>query len=140
MSVNHSPAHSLSDRARRYLAKIPGAVSGSGGHKTTFKVACTLVNGFALSAAEALPLLLEWNATCQPPWDDAALRHKLADAERATHNKPRGHLLDSGERPAPLRPPRSTPPAAPLSRPWPNRSGFGPGAAQKLVQLAKSRP
>ena len=131
---------SYQDRVRRYLAKIPGAVSGSGGHNATFKAACALVNGFALSAAEALPPLLEWNATCQPPWNDAALRHKLADAERATHNKPRGHLLVSGERTAQFQPPRSTPPAAPLSRPWPNRSGFGPGAAQKLVQLAKSRP
>ena len=140
MSVNLSPARSQSDRVRLYLAKIPGAVSGSGGHDATFIVACKLVNGFALSAAEALPLLLEWNNSCQPPWDDAALRHKLADAERAPHTKPHGHLLASGERTAQFQPPRSTPPAAPLSRPWPNRSGFGPGAAQKLVQLAKSRP
>ena len=93
MSVNLSPARSLSDRVRLYLAKIPGAVSGDGGHDTTFKVACTLVNGFALPTAEALPLLHEWNSTCQPPWSDAELRHKLADATRAPHTKPRGHLL-----------------------------------------------
>ncbi len=42
------------ERARKYLAAIPGAVSGQGGHDQTFSAACALVNGFALSEADAL--------------------------------------------------------------------------------------
>lgn len=128
------------DRVRRYLAKVPGAVSGACGHNTTFKVACALVNGFALPPAEAMPLLLDWNAACQPPWSEADLRHKLADAERAPHAKPRGHLLASGERPASFKPPQSASPVEPVSRPLPDRTGFGPGDVAKLWRLAKDRP
>ena len=43
----------LLDRARLYLEKIPGAVSGQGGHPQTFAAACALVHGFALSEAAA---------------------------------------------------------------------------------------
>jgi hypothetical protein len=39
------------ERAQRYLSKCPPAISGEQGHKTTFRVACKLVHGFALSAA-----------------------------------------------------------------------------------------
>jgi hypothetical protein len=31
------------ERARHYVTKIPGAVSGTGGHSQTFAVACALV-------------------------------------------------------------------------------------------------
>ena len=44
---------SIHDRARAYLARIPGAVSGAGGHKATFHVACVLVHDFGLSIEEA---------------------------------------------------------------------------------------
>lgn len=37
----------LDNRVSAYLAAIPGAVSGQGGHGQTFKVACYLVNGWA---------------------------------------------------------------------------------------------
>lgn len=81
------------DQARRYIAKIPGAVSGSGGHNQTFSVAVALVNGFALNGADAVQLMDEYNATCSPPWSEAELMHKLESAEQAKHSKPRGHLI-----------------------------------------------
>lgn len=113
------------ERARDYLARVPGAISGQAGHDATFHAACVLVNGFALSAGEALPLLMEWNASCQPPWSEAELRHKLASAEKAHHRKARGHLLSRGTHPAPIRPPIPPPPIddsmkADLRKSWPD--------------------
>ena len=54
------------ERARGYLAKLPVAVSGQGGHKATFRAASVLVHGFALGKDEALSVLREWNRGCQP--------------------------------------------------------------------------
>ena len=82
------------EAARRYIAPIPGAVSGERGHPATLKVASALVWGFGLSIEEAFPLIQEWNATCQPPWSESDLRHKLEDALRHPKaGKERGHLL-----------------------------------------------
>jgi hypothetical protein len=70
------------ERARRYLAKLPPAVSGSGGHDATFKAACVLVDGFALDDSQAMELLSEWNVThCTPMWSELALRHKIQSVE-----------------------------------------------------------
>ncbi len=85
------------DRARQYLAKIPGAVSGQGGHNQTFSVACALVNGFALSEYDAYALLSEYNQRCAPPWSERELKHKIASAAMVQHDKPRGHLLGEGK-------------------------------------------
>ncbi|MBI5387811.1 MAG: hypothetical protein HZA90_24380 [Verrucomicrobia bacterium] len=72
------------DRARAYLAKLPPAISGQGGHAATFAAACRLVE-FDVAEADALEILKAWNLThCQPPWTEAELRHKLADAYRTT--------------------------------------------------------
>jgi RecA-family ATPase len=82
------------EQARRYVAAIPGAVSGSGGHNQTFGVACALVHGFALNDADAWAVLCEYNARCSPLWSAKELRHKLDSAAQAqSHEKPRGHLL-----------------------------------------------
>lgn len=78
-------------RARNYLAKLPPAISGSGGHAATFKAARALVRGFNLTPEHALPLMLEWNTACCPPWTEAALRHKLNSAARSA--TPAGYLL-----------------------------------------------
>ncbi|MDB6119618.1 MAG: hypothetical protein JWO08_3399 [Verrucomicrobiaceae bacterium] len=89
----HFPAGDTLERARRYLAAMPPAISGGGGHAATFKVAVALVRGFALAETEALPLLMEWNATsAQPPWREADLRHKLRDAAKSPRAP--GYLLD----------------------------------------------
>lgn len=86
---------SVLERARRYLAKCSPAISGQGGHSATFRVAATLVHGFALGEAEALALLADWNRSCVPPWNEADLRHKLRSAATAQHSKSRGHLAGS---------------------------------------------
>jgi len=69
------------DRARAYLAKMPDAVSGAGGHNQTFAAACKLVK-FGLTPDKAWPLLLEYNQRCQPQWSERELKHKLDDAFR----------------------------------------------------------
>ncbi len=79
------------ERARSYLRKCPPAISGQGGHNSTFKVASILVNGFCLDEGTAMVLLQEWNQRCQPPWTDAELRHKLQDA--ALRGPPSGKPL-----------------------------------------------
>jgi len=70
------------ERARKYLAKIPPAMSGSGGHNQTFHAACVLVLGFELSEGDALGLLSEYNQKCQPPWSERELQHKVASAAK----------------------------------------------------------
>jgi len=84
---------SLVERARRYLMKCPPAVSGQGGHNTTFRMACVLVHGFSLPAQDALTVLQEWNRTCQPPWSESELRHKVASAMAASSQRAPGYLL-----------------------------------------------
>lgn len=78
---------SVVDRARKYVATIPPAISGQGGHPQTFKVACVLVCGFALNESDALALLTEWNAGCQPPWSERELRHKIRSAMKEPGKK-----------------------------------------------------
>ncbi len=81
------------DRARRYLAKLPVAVSGQGGHNATFRAACALVHGFGLAEADALAVLGEWNRSCQPPWSESELRHKVMSAVSANSRRSKGYLL-----------------------------------------------
>ncbi len=69
-------------RARGYLAHVEGAISGQGGHARTFRVACVLVHKFGLTIEQAFPLLQLWNQTCEPPWSEKELLHKLQDAIR----------------------------------------------------------
>ena len=93
---------SVIERARRYLAAMPPAIEGSGGHNAAYAAACALVNGFALPEDQALELLAsDYNPTCQPPWSDAELRHKLKSAATKPHDKPRGHLLGDDRAKAP---------------------------------------
>ena len=81
------------ERARRYIAKCPSAISGQRGHDATYHVAAVLVHGFALGEADALALLREWNGSCVPPWSEGDLVHKIKSAANTIHTLPRGHLL-----------------------------------------------
>jgi archaellum biogenesis ATPase FlaH len=74
----------VADRAKRYVARIPGAVSGQRGHDVTYRVACVLILGFGLRTHEALGVMREWNVACQPPWSDGELWHKIKDADKET--------------------------------------------------------
>ena len=93
--MHHAMSFPIIERARRYVAKCPPAISGQGGHDATFHVAAVLVHGFDLSEGDALMLMQGWNASCSPPWAEADLIHKIKSARAATHASPRGHLLGS---------------------------------------------
>lgn len=65
------------DAAREALEKFGPAIEGEGGDAHTFTACALLVHDFALTEAEAWPLLLEWNASCEPAWDEDDLLAKL---------------------------------------------------------------
>jgi len=91
------------ERASKYVAAMPAAISGSGGHSACFAVAIALVHGFDLSEDDAWPILMEYNARCEPPWNERELRHKLTSAGALNrHPKTRGHLRGSDEPAAPM--------------------------------------
>ena len=83
------------ERAALWLAKVPPAVSGQNGHSTTYTAAVGLVHGFGLSDTDAFALLSQWNCSCQPPWQDREILHKIRQANQKSHSKPRGHLAES---------------------------------------------
>lgn len=87
VSVPSSPViadASIVDRASKYLASMPPAISGSGGQAALWAVALAMVRGFALHPDAALDLIArEWNPRCQPVWSMRELRHSIANATRA---------------------------------------------------------
>jgi hypothetical protein len=80
-------------RARRYLAALPPAVAGQHGDTATFRACCRLARGFLLSDADALTLIREWNARCEPPWTERELADKIRRARRYGR-EPLGGLLE----------------------------------------------
>lgn len=83
-------------RAKSFLLKSGPAVAGQGGHTHTFHLTAALVEGFGLDESDALEALKEWNETCQPPWSEKELRHKVKDAVRKFGSSPqRGYMLGS---------------------------------------------
>ncbi len=90
----HADVCTRFERARKYLAAMPGAISGSGGHAATFQAALVLVRGFGLPADDALRLLMdEYNPRCAPPWSLVELRHKVRSASIRAR-VPFGWLVD----------------------------------------------
>lgn len=69
----------LVERCRKYVAKMPSAISGQRGHDQTFAVACVCFR-FGLTDDEAAGLLAEFSARCEPPWSERDLEHKLNSA------------------------------------------------------------
>jgi hypothetical protein len=87
------------DRARRYVSRVPGAVSGQGGHQATWLVALALVRGFGLPAEVAYEILAsDFNPRCEPPWSERELRHKVESAARDATAE-RGYLLRQASSP-----------------------------------------
>lgn len=74
--------------AAAYLAKVPPAVSGQRGHDATYHASCVAVQRFGLGENEALGVLQTWNETCQPPWSDRELLHKIHDAQKQPTESP----------------------------------------------------
>jgi hypothetical protein len=65
-----------------------------------------------------MALLQEWNRSCQPPWSQAELDHKLREADTKEFGKPRGYLLNArGARPEWSSPGPAPTPAAAASGP-----------------------
>jgi hypothetical protein len=106
----------LAERIDRYLAKCEPAISGSGGHVTTLKVASALVHGFALPTSEALRWLTVYNQKCQPPWSRHDLEHKVASAAAKCSKKGRGYLLAPDQIPLDVGP-ATTPQSVPEPKP-----------------------
>jgi putative DNA primase/helicase len=87
-------------RARRALAEHGPAIEGQGGDLHTFVACALLINDFALTPAEAWPLLAEWNETCRPPWNEYELGDKLRGGSRYA-KRPYGCERISGDQPIP---------------------------------------
>jgi hypothetical protein len=84
----------ITRRVVPYLAKCEPAISGQGGHNTTFSVARAVCWGFDLGAELGFQVLWQhYNPRCQPPWSEQELRHKCHDAVTQSYSKPRGWLL-----------------------------------------------
>lgn len=96
------PRVSIEERARRYVAKLDGAMKGHGGHAAGFHAACVLVQGFDLPQDVALAILQDYNLRCSPPFSEKQLKRKVTCAARANGLmtkdglKPRGCLLETG--------------------------------------------
>lgn len=114
-------------RARVYLSRIPGAVSGANGHAQTFAAACALVR-FGLPESDQWMLLSEYNLTCKPPWSEKDLRHKLDDARKKVTP---GEMASAGHR-VPERNGRHVQ-SGPICRPT------APATIETLLDLAPSR-
>jgi hypothetical protein len=92
MARRFLPASGPSERARAFLQRVDPAVAGQRGDLLTFRVCCRIVRGFDLSDDEALRVLSEWNARCEPPWSEHELRQKIINARRYGR-EPLGGLL-----------------------------------------------
>lgn len=78
--------------AKAYLAAMPPAISGQGGHPTTFRAAVAMVRGFGLSRRQAVDILMsDFNPRCLPAWTEDELRHKVEDAH-TNSTRPWGYL------------------------------------------------
>jgi len=81
------------ERARLCMATRPPAIEGQGGNGTTFSVASMLVWGFGLEPDEALPLMMEYNTRCEPPWTMRELERMLTSVKHGAHREQRGYMV-----------------------------------------------
>jgi hypothetical protein len=92
-----NPPISVTERASRYCVKLDVTQCGSQScHLKTYHVACVLVQAFALSPGEALPILGEWAARGSHRWSEAELRHKLQCALNERGFQSKGGVLERG--------------------------------------------
>lgn len=85
-------------RCRAYLARVGPAISGQYGHNRTFQVARLIWNDFGIDEPDGWELLVEFNARCEPPWEETKdLRHKWEDAKaKGPGPEGRGYRLAEG--------------------------------------------
>lgn len=75
-------------QAQLWAAQQPEAIQGENGSAACFAVACGLVRDWGLSVDEAMPIMEEYSQRCLPPWSEAELEHKLADAMAKAEEEP----------------------------------------------------
>jgi hypothetical protein len=95
----------IDERARRWLAKMEAPRRAKDdpqdSHAVVFQAACVLIQGFAMSINEAMPLLAEYCRRSDKPWTEQELFHKLqgAEAKQGLRRKngvfPRGCLINA---------------------------------------------
>lgn len=104
-------AVSVEERARKWLSKMEAPRRAKDdpqdSHAVVFQAACVLIQGFALTINQAMPLLAEYCQRSDKPWTEQELLHKLegAEAKQGLKRKngvfPRGCLISAtGFRPA----------------------------------------
>jgi len=81
-------------RCLAFVAKMPRAVSGEGGHNATLAVACE-TQRFNLSDADAMTVLHHFNSTLGEQWTPEELAHKLEGAKEMAAGE-RGSRLHEG--------------------------------------------
>ncbi len=81
---------------RERLMQREGAVEGAGGDDATV-AAARVGRDHGLSPATFLPLLMEWNATCLPPWDAGELETKMHNAYRYAKAATPGQALPEND-------------------------------------------
>ena len=140
-------ATSAERRASAYLARMPEAISGSGGHQALWAATLAVVRGFGLGESDALALLeREYNPRCSPPWSRRELEHKVRDASRGAR-VPVGYKLDEGRDWQPTRARATSPKALPTPAPEPAHDEHGevcaapapPAPADPAVKLYSVR-
>lgn len=147
MKPDRKPPPTLDERVRQYMEKVEPSISGQNGHDAAFRAACKLVIGFALSEADALRHLREWNQRCSPPWEERDLARKIREAQKAS-TRPgssigclRGTVLDYARGTTPR--PSSGPQAARSHASTPSRpqaSGNSPPSSSGPKAPARSLP
>jgi hypothetical protein len=88
------------ERARKYMAKMPPAVSGQRGRATTWNVAMVVVHDFGIEPGDAVEILIAWNLHNVPPWTPNEIQQLCWRASRASSRKPtpRGWRLREAQR------------------------------------------
>jgi predicted P-loop ATPase len=89
-STERIPASQRKEACRRYVAAIPPAISGNGGHTQAYCVARVIVQDFEQTGADAWELFKEYNQRCEPPFSDKDLEHKINDASKARVQRLKG--------------------------------------------------
>ncbi len=79
---NHPPVEfgEKETRIRAFLRKYGPARSVDRGGRRTLSLANSLLIGYECSRDETFMWMMEWNQTCDPPWNVDELWHKIDDA------------------------------------------------------------
>lgn len=121
------------DRARAYLARVPGSPEGGRDH-ATIAAACKAVERFNLPEDTLLEVLLEWNeAQNAPPLPDAQVRKCLRSALARTAFDPdlANGPANPGQRPRPAaRSARPAPPPKAPAQPLPSAADLAVAARE----------